>query len=323
MSSFVITAVQSGDPALAEQLPAAGYTVNMLADAHGAPAFHAVLQRPLRFYYDATFDGSRIATERFGRDAYGPFLWVTEVILSPRRPDELPYPSMKNFAMNLTAVLEPAGDGAELLPANTAAWGVALVDDMPEEPAHDPREVADDNRGAPPPPRTPPTAHAAQRDRPRAVPAPDPASRGPLDEAHVVREVAALRAQIAALAGWPISQIQEPKCVKAGKENRQGGPAYSVSRHRYRYFTKDIWQGCVLRETDDPDELLYWIADDVTRSAAWEWTKRAPSFGKTLKGPEAQRVITMPMWHTLMYALRYEWGQRTRLVAEQQTQRGA
>lgn len=138
-----------------------------------------------------------------------------------------------------------------------------------------------------------------------------------------MREVAALRAQIAALAGWPISQIQEPKCVKAGKENRQGGPAYSVSRHRYRYFTKDIWQGYVLRETDDPDELLYWIADDVTRSAAWEWTKRAPSFEKTLKGPEAQRVVTMPMWHTLMYALRYEWGHRTRLVAEQQTQRGA
>lgn len=326
MSSFVISAVQSGAPGLSDQVPATGYTVNVLTDAHGAPAFHAALQSPLRFYYDSTFDGSRIATERFDRDAQGSFLWVTEVILWPRQTDELPYPGMTNFAMNLAAVLEPVSEGAELLAANTATLGLVLVDDLPEEPAaQGPTGDADDTRPEQSEPFTPPSAAAVQHDRPQAAPiTAEPAPRGTLDESQLMHQVIEIRTQIASLSGRPVAQIPEPKCVKAGKEKRQGGPAYSVSRHHYRYYTKDLWEDSfVLRETVDPDELLYWIADDITRSVAWEWTKNAPSFGTTLKGPEAQRVITMPLWHTLMYALRYEWGQRTRLVAEHWTRKGA
>lgn len=318
MSSFVITAVQWGAPGLADQLPATGYTVHVLTDPHGVPTFHAVLQTPMRFYFDARFDGSRIEAQRFGQDAHGPFLWITEVIISPHRPDEQPHPGMTNFAMNLDAVLVPVGDDVEALRANTAAMGHVLVDDIADAPTDTGDDVVGDGDG---PTQleflTPPAAPPAQPTGPPPQSVSDPASNGALLDEQVQQRVGQLRAQIAALVGWSVAEVQEPKCVKAGKETKQGGPAYSVSRQGYRYFTKDLWQGYLMRETTDPDELLYWIADDVTRSAAWEWTMRTPAFA-TAKGAEAQLAITMPLWHVLMSALRYDWGRRTRLAASEQ-----
>lgn len=318
MSSFVITAVQWGAPGLADQLPATGYTVHVLTDPHGVPTFHAVLQTPMRFYFDARFDGSRIEAQRFGQDAHGPFLWITEVIISPHRPDEQPHPGMTNFAMNLDAVLVPVGDDVEALRANTAAMGHVLVDDIADAPTDTGDDVVGDGDG---PTQleflTPPAAPPAQPTGPPPQSVSDPASNGALLDEQVQQRVGQLRAQIAALVGWSVAEVQEPKCVKAGKETKQGGPAYSVSRQGYRYFTKDLWQGYLMRETTDPDELLYWIADDVTRNAAWEWTMRTPAFA-TAKGAEAQFAITMPLWHVLMSALRYDWGRRTRLVASEQ-----
>ncbi|CAN5471989.1 hypothetical protein BH09ACT8_BH09ACT8_55670 [soil metagenome] len=318
MSSFVITAVQWGAPGLADQLPATGYTVHVLTDPHGAPAFHAVLQTPMRFYFDGHFDGSRIDADRFGQDAQGPFLWVAEVIISPHRPEEQPHPGMTNFPMNLDAVLVPVGDDVEALRDNTATMGHVLVDDIAEAPTDTGDDIVVDGDGpTQPEPLTPPIAPPAQSAGPPPLPVSVPASNGALLEGQVQQRVSQLRAQIAALVGWPVAEVQEPKCVKAGKETKQGGPAYSVSRQGYRYFTKDLWQGYLMRETTDPDELLYWIADDVTRSAAWEWTMRTPAFG-TAKGAEAQLAITMPLWHVLMSGLRYDWGRRTRLTASEQ-----
>lgn len=318
MSNFVITAVQWGAPGLAEQLPATGYTAHVLTDPRGVPAFHAVLQTPMRFYFDDRFDGGHDDPERFGQDAHGPFLWVTEVIISPHRPEDQPHPGMTNFAMNLDAVLVPVGDDVEALQDNTAAMGHVLVDDIADAPT-DPGDgvVADGDGPTRPEYLTPPAAPPAQLAGPPPQPVFDPTSNGALLEEQVQQRIIQLRAQIAALVGWPLTEIQEPKCVKAGKETKQGGPAYSVSRQGYRYFTKDLWQGYLMRETTDPDELLYWIADDVTRSAAWEWTMRTPAFG-TAKGAEAQLAITMPLWHVLMSGLRYDWGRRTRLTASEQ-----
>lgn len=317
MSRFVIRTAQSGPPGLPSQLPIAGRTVTVLTDDRGAPAFHAFLDAPLRFYLDSNFDGSRISHERFGRDEGGPFLWVGEIIMSPHRADEQPYPGMTNFHMDVRAVLSPVGAGAPANEIATTALGILTVDDLPEaaDPVPGPLDAA-------------PPAHADEPALRPVTPTPLPSSGAPpvpmsaataadgaaVTEAAAQRGVAQLRGQIANLLGWPLTAIAEPKCVKAGRENQQGGPAYSANRGTLRYFTSDVWDGFVLRETTDLDELLYWIADDVTRSAAWEWTTRTPSFD-TVDRTEARRVIAMPMWQTLMHALRYDWGRRTRANA--------
>lgn len=36
----------------------------------------------------------------------------------------------------------------------------------------------------------------------------------------------------------------------------------------------------------------------------------------TVDRNEARRVVAVPMWHTLMHALRYDWGRRARTNAE-------
>lgn len=306
MSRFVIQSAQSGPPGLSSQLPITGRTVNVLTGRRGAPAFHAHLDAPLRFYVDATFDGRGIATERLAHDERGPFLWVDEIVMSAHRPDEQPYPGMANFAMDLHAVLAPTGPRPDMADIATAPMGLVAVDDAPE--AAD--AVLGKVSGAPPARAQKPATQAGA-----AVPPVQPAPISSATEADVQRRLTQVRGQIAALLGWSLTEIQQPKCVKTGQEKTQGGPAYSVSRGTMRYFTNDVWDGLVLRQTTDVDELLYWIADDITRSAAWEWTTRTPIFG-TVDRNEARRVVAVPMWHTLMHALRYDWGRRTRTNVE-------
>lgn len=314
MSRFVIQSAQSGPPGLPSQLPIAGQTVNVLTGRRGAPAFHARLDAPLRFYVDPTFDGRGIAAQRLGRDERGPFLWVSEIVMSAHRADEQPYPGMANFVMDVHAVLAPVGPDPDITEIITTPMALVAVDDAPEAAEAVPREAA----GAPPAVAEQPAARPAAA-RPAARPAQSApialGAAGPATEADVQRALAQVRGQIAALIGWSLTEIQEPKCVKAGQEKKQGGPAYSVSRGTMRYFTNDLWDGYVLRQTTDVDELLYWIADDVTRSAAWEWTTRTPTFD-TVDRNDARRVVAIPMWHTLMHALRYDWGRRTRTSAE-------
>lgn len=123
MSRFIIKALQSDSPELPNQLPATGYTVDVLTDSRGASTYRAVLDAPLRFYVDSEFDSRRIAPDRLGRDAQGPFLWVSEVVLSPHRVDQHPYPGMRNFEMDMAAVLNPPDfDGAVLDPTSSLRW---------------------------------------------------------------------------------------------------------------------------------------------------------------------------------------------------------
>lgn len=144
-----------------------------------------------------------------------------------------------------------------------------------------------------------------------------------LTAATLKTNVSRLRDQISSLVGQPVTEIPEPKCVKTGKERRQGMPAYSVSPNGCRYFTKDPWNGqYVMRETTDPDELLFWIAYDLTRSVAWSWTQRTPAF-PTVTGPQAKRTLFMPMWYALMHALSDDWGARARQVADERRRQGA
>ncbi|WP_342314747.1 immunity 63 family protein (plasmid) [Mycobacterium avium subsp. hominissuis] len=317
MSRFVIQSAQSGPPGLPSQLPIAGQTVNVLTGRLGAPAFHARLDAPLRFYLDPTFDGRGIAAERLGRDERGPFLWVSEIVMSAHRADEQPYPGMTNFAMDVHAVLAPVDTDPDANEILTTPMALVAVDDAPEAPEAVPGEAA-----GPPPADAEQRAARPTAARTAAPPAPAPSAGGPATEADVQRSLTQIRGQIATLLGWPLTGIPEPKCVKAGQEKKQGGPAYSVSRGTMRYFTNDLWDGYVLRQTTDVDELLYWIADDVTRSAAWEWTTRTPTFD-TVDRNDARRVIAIPMWHTLMHALRYDWGRRTRTNAEGTNRRPA
>lgn len=130
MSRFVIKTVQSGVPGLSEQLPAAGYTIDMWTDSRGATTFHAVLETPLRFHLGPGIDTDRLDANRFDRDSAGPFVWVTEVIMAPHHADQQPHPGMTDFAMDVAAVLPPSD--ADTASPEVSTIGLGVVDDAPE-----------------------------------------------------------------------------------------------------------------------------------------------------------------------------------------------
>ena len=121
-----------------------------------------------------------------------------------------------------------------------------------------------------------------------------------------------MTATLADLAGKHLSgDAMVPQRIEPGDELSEDTPTYSLHADALHYRTWHPLHGWVQRETTDPDELLYWIVDDVASSIAWRWAQRAPAFAD-MDQHRAARTLWMPYWHVLMYALRPEWGRRTR-----------
>jgi hypothetical protein len=125
-------------------------------------------------------------------------------------------------------------------------------------------------------------------------------------------------AALAALAGQKRFRPDVPCAVeiRPGQPPPVGVPSYRVDPGELRYHTKDPFEGWVWRSTNDPDELLYWIIDDVARSVAWRWAQQAPSF-PTMSPRQAHAWLSMPYWYSLVQGLNVQWGARTMRRIEQ------
>jgi hypothetical protein len=130
-----------------------------------------------------------------------------------------------------------------------------------------------------------------------------------------------LDATLAALAGLTGQRRLRPEIpcaaeLKPGQPPPPQIPCYSVDSGGLHYHTKDpLQQTWLWRTTRDPQELLYWIIDDVARSVSWSWTQRSPSFS-TIPPRQAQETLAMPYWVLLMQSLRPEWGGLTRRTVQ-------
>ncbi|WP_454231372.1 hypothetical protein [Mycolicibacterium fortuitum] len=91
----------------------------------------------------------------------------------------------------------------------------------------------------------------------------------------------------------------------------QGDKLYAITSAHLRYYDGSHDTGQGWRSTTDPDELLYWIADDLARDAAWEWTQRTPSAVR-MDQHQLRDLLWIPQWLLLLTALDPRWAQRTR-----------
>jgi hypothetical protein len=106
---FVIRSAETAPPELSNQLPATGHTIPTRTDPYAdGTLIYANMDEPLKYRLPHDFDIGRCRPEDLDRDAFGPVLWVSAVIMAAPTPDEQPYPGMRHFAVDLAYVLDPS-----------------------------------------------------------------------------------------------------------------------------------------------------------------------------------------------------------------------
>lgn len=73
------------------------------------------------------------------------------------------------------------------------------------------------------------------------------------------------------------------------------------------YEARDRGRVVMHKQTRDPDELVYWVVDDVARSLA----KRAATKTKEYNEAADPRRVWFPLWRELVASQDAEWGSRT------------
>jgi hypothetical protein len=292
VSRFIIKSAQTGAVELRKHLPAGAATVRCLTDAAGNDEFWcARLDEPVKYRFPAEFSTEHCQPEFLGRDAAGPFLWVGVVVVHARTAGQRLHPGMRNLSVDLAYVTDlTLGQDAVLDPAKVTRVAVAELDDSADASPEEERPAADAVRdGGPAAPRAP-----ARR---RLV------SPEVFDD-----ELGRMVAAVATLCGQhPGSDV--PVRARSGQGPLPAVRVYDIGADSLRYYSQDPTDRWGWRSTNDPDELLYWILDDIVRNLAWAWAQKAPSY-KTLPDDRARMLLVMTQWHSLMSGLRYEWGVR-------------
>lgn len=298
MPRFAIRRLPTGPEELRAQLPITGHTVDRRTDPYGnGEYFYARLDQRLKCRFPPDSNAARSDQQNVDRDDRGPFLWVNAVIISASTPGQQLHVGMRDFAVDLAYVVDPLlADDSFMDPARVDYVGVAEIDDDVDA-INGAAQVLPDLNGEPD------TTLSTTSDE---VAAPRFA---PHDFQTVLDQMAAT---LTSLAGEHISrEAVVPQRIESDTQPAEDTPTYSLGADALRYRTWDPLHGWVLRETTDSDELLYWILDDLASGIAWRWAQHAPAFAD-MDQHHALRTLWMPYWHVLVYALRPEWGRRTR-----------
>jgi len=285
VSGFVIRRVRTGPDELRVCLPIFGCTRDQHAGPNGTGDFiYASLNTPVKHRFAGGFATARRQPERLDHDEHGTFLWVSDVVMRAHVPGVRPYFGMRDFAVDLAYVVDPSLREDGVFDATKVEF-VGVVEIDATEDAHWPRSsAAPDAAPAEPAPRLKPVGEFEQR----------------------VDDIAAA---LAVLAGQQVgNHIAVPKQIGPHDEPPEGIPSYRIG-DVLRYHTLDPISGWMWRETTDPEELLYWIADDIAAGIAWRWAQRAPASG-TMRRQDALWNLAMPYWRLLMRGLRMDWGNR-------------
>lgn len=285
MPRFAIRRVRTGPGELRTQLPVTGQAVATRTDPSGVRDFvYAVLDKPVKYRIPPQFSRDRYRSQDLDRDEQGAFVWISAVTFRAHATRENPYTGMRDFAVDLAYVVDPTVEqDEELTLAKVAPVAVVEIDDD-HKASRQAAVVPSDSPGGLRPPAVPPEQFR--------------------------HELGVLLAALATLAGERVTEVVVPPQVPA-TDDAEGRAAYVLGEDGLRYQGWDPMSAAwAWRTTADPEELTYWIVDDIASALAWDWAQNQPTFGAL---DEEQQVdqLWMPRWQYLMGALRPAWGDRT------------
>lgn len=310
---FVIREVTAANSVRADEVVGtAAVALTAMPTTDGQTVYCAQLAQPITHQIDPS-QRDRYDPAYLAEDHTGTFAWAYFVTVHPHQPGAL-YPGAIDVAADLALVIDLTLSADAYFDPNKVEWAATVtIDTAPAEAG---------------PGRTAPAAPPAAVDQHWPPPAAtDPPAQVPLGPApsqmlqhsdHTVSSpqfAHALDAAIstaATLTGTPIDSIPRPQEVKPRKHSRHRGqgPSYSIGAE-FRYHTADPIKGVIWKSTTDPEEALYWVVDDVTRSLAMAWAHRTPA-AATMNDRQLQWTVAVPFWHTLMTALDPRWEAKTR-----------
>jgi hypothetical protein len=292
-----------------------GVTLGCLAGAHGE-AEHwcgeywcVQLMQPIKRRI-ADVDRPRYDAAYVGADEDGLFAWTHYIALRPHAAGAFG-PEAQGVVADFAYVVDASLGAGTVFDSTKVDWVATVVVDGSDAEGNtdlEPQPEADEDP-------EPPAAVAAAG----VIAPPPPREQLGVQGAEVTAEqfgraLDGVIATLADLTGTPVAEIPRPVEVKARKHSRfRGkGPSYSFAPTEVRYHTVDPIHGPVWRSSTDPDEALYWMADDVTCSMAWSWAQRTPS-ARTMDPFKIRWLMAVPMWLTLITALDVRWAGKTRV----------
>ena len=294
---FVVRDVLAPRPSEAEAehlLGLSAVTLTRLVGADGQGEFWcAQLNDPVcRRISDA--DSARYGYDMVGRDGEGLYAWAHYIALRPHYTGVFG-PDCPDVAADLAYVVDVSLGVDAVFESHKVDWAATVI-------------VGGSS--------------SANEGRPATVEMSqvvgDPATPRRLDGAASAEDLGRgldkVVAALADLTGTDITEIPRPAEVKARSHSRHRGvgPSYSWDGREMRYHTVDPSDGqLVWWSTADLDEGLFWMADDVARSVALSWARRAPA-SQTMSDGQVRWMLAIPMWLTLMASLNLEWAEKTR-----------
>ncbi|MCV7022659.1 hypothetical protein H7I77_04745 [Mycolicibacterium novocastrense] len=150
MSRFLISNLREGPEEFRRQLPISGETIEIRLGPDGQTYFSARLDEQIMHRLDPSADTAALPAERVGADDFGPFLWVSDIVMRPSRPGDSPHYGMQRFPVDVAYVLDLSYLDDQTVDFTKLHPVAAIdIDDLPEdaEPIHQ-----DDQLSVPPPP---------------------------------------------------------------------------------------------------------------------------------------------------------------------------
>ena len=150
MSRFLISNLREGPEEFRRQLPISGETIEIRLGPDGQTYFSARLDEQIMHRLDPSADTAALPAERVGADDFGPFLWVSDIVMRPSRPGDSPHYGMQRFPVDVAYVLDLSYLDDQTVDFTKLHPVAAIdIDDLPEdaEPIHQ-----DDQLSVLPPP---------------------------------------------------------------------------------------------------------------------------------------------------------------------------
>ncbi|UCN12864.1 MULTISPECIES: hypothetical protein [Mycobacterium avium complex (MAC)] len=284
--------------------------LNSMATVDGQTVWCAQLVEPvqLRIGWD---DRDRYDPAYVGEDNAGAFLWTFFVTIHPHIAGSFTA-GARGVVADLAFVVDASLSSDPYFDPGKVRWAATVVVDAAR--SSPPLPVNGDRDRMSHPSLSPEHPTGVPHDRSGNDGSHDGRSRtaGEVSAEEFRLALEGAISRLAAMTGTPVGDVPRPREVKARKHSRHrgSGPTYSIGRE-VRYHTADPMHGLIWKESDDPDEALYWLVDDIARSLALGWARRAPA-AAVMNSQQVLWSLAIPMWQTLMTALDTRWEPRTR-----------
>lgn len=287
MSRFVLTYVDSGPRDLSGQLPIYGALLFTVTSQRRDDCWLAQLDQAIRYHPPAELDRTLLHPLPIHHGPDGDFVWIHQFLIYPRLAGASIQAGAKSTAVHIHYVVDiTARPDGQLDYDKTQYIGTGVIDEISLTVAA---------------PLGPPVA-------------PPPAAAEPpwLISGHAFRcELDVTVAQLATLAR------AHPRSIPGEGAHRASdtGAFYVIEPTKLTYSTVDPENGPHVRDTTDPDDLLYWIVDDLARTLAYEAATANTAYSHAAGDI---RNLWLLHWTYLMAAISPDWGVRThtRLAAQ-------